>query len=103
MRTSSAQSYEEATAPLEETPQHEDEEEFSLHFQLGELKLGLAEIRDKMEDLRTGQSRSRGSGEPNRHTWSKPASPSAFLTSLTLSGSRGGGGASPSCTQVEAG
>lgn len=29
------------------------------------MKLGLSEIRDKMEDMRTGESRSRGSGEPN--------------------------------------
>ncbi|XP_056879910.1 E3 ubiquitin-protein ligase TRIM21-like isoform X6 [Takifugu flavidus] len=55
------QSYEEATAPLEETRQNDEDEEFSLHFQLGEVKLGLSEIRDKMEDIRTGERRSRGS------------------------------------------
>ncbi|XP_056879908.1 E3 ubiquitin-protein ligase TRIM21-like isoform X4 [Takifugu flavidus] len=57
------QSYEEATAPLEETRQNDEDEEFSLHFQLGEVKLGLSEIRDKMEDIRTGERRSRGSGD----------------------------------------
>lgn len=59
------QSYEEATAPLEETRQNDEDEDFSLHFQLGEMKVGLSEIRDKMEDMRTGESRPRGSGELN--------------------------------------
>lgn len=48
---------------MEENGQNDEDEDFSLHFQLAEVKLGLAEIRDKMEEVRTGTSRSRGSGE----------------------------------------
>ncbi|KAM9346188.1 bloodthirsty-related gene family, member 30 isoform 1-T2 [Symphorus nematophorus] len=56
------QSYEEATAPLAEDQQDEvDEDEFSLHFQLGEVKSALSEVKDKMEDIRMGEVRSRGS------------------------------------------
>ncbi|KAI3359602.1 hypothetical protein L3Q82_013786 [Scortum barcoo] len=56
------QSYEEATAPLSEEQEEEvDEEEFSLHFQLGEVKSSLSEVKDKMEDIRMGEVRSRGS------------------------------------------
>lgn len=39
------------------------DEEFSLHFRLGEVKSGLSEVRDKLDDIRTGEVRSRGSGE----------------------------------------
>lgn len=56
------QSYEDATAPLAEDEQ-KDEEEMSLHFELGEVKTGLSEVRDKMEDIRMGEVRTRGSGE----------------------------------------
>ncbi|XP_030264004.1 bloodthirsty-related gene family, member 30 isoform X3 [Sparus aurata] len=57
------QSYEEATAPLEEDQQNEmdDDEEFSLHFQLGEVKSALSEVKDKMDDIRMGEVRTRGS------------------------------------------
>ncbi|XP_036945950.1 E3 ubiquitin-protein ligase TRIM58-like [Acanthopagrus latus] len=57
------QSYEEATAPLAEDQQNEmdDDEEFSLHFQLGEVKSALSEVKDKMDDIRMGEVRSRGS------------------------------------------
>lgn len=57
------QSYEEATAPLEEDQQNEmdDDEEFSLHFQLGEVKSALSEVKDKMDDIRMGDVRTRGS------------------------------------------
>ncbi|XP_044037151.1 E3 ubiquitin-protein ligase TRIM21 [Siniperca chuatsi] len=57
------QSYEEATAPLAEDQQDEDEE-FSLHFQLGEVKSSLSEVKDKMDDIRMGEvpsTRSTGS------------------------------------------
>uniref|UniRef100_A0A3B4YDR6 Bloodthirsty-related gene family, member 30 n=1 Tax=Seriola lalandi dorsalis TaxID=1841481 RepID=A0A3B4YDR6_SERLL len=33
----------------------------SLHFQLGEVKSSLAEVKDKMDDIRMGEGRSRGS------------------------------------------
>lgn len=39
------------------------DEDFSLHFQLGDVKSGLSEARDKMDDIRMGEVRSRGSGE----------------------------------------
>lgn len=37
------------------------DEDFSLHFQLGDVKSGLSEARDKMDDIRMGEVRSRGS------------------------------------------
>ncbi|XP_070704359.1 E3 ubiquitin-protein ligase TRIM39-like [Pempheris klunzingeri] len=56
------QSFEEATAPLAEDQQDEvDEDEFSLHFQLAEVKSALSEVKDKMDDIRMGEVRSRGS------------------------------------------
>ncbi|XP_041813757.1 E3 ubiquitin-protein ligase TRIM47 isoform X2 [Chelmon rostratus] len=57
------QSYEKATAPLAEDQQDEvdEDEEFSLHFQLGEVKSSLSEVKDKMDDIRMGEVRSRGS------------------------------------------
>ncbi|XP_072224661.1 E3 ubiquitin-protein ligase TRIM58-like [Leuresthes tenuis] len=57
------QSYEEATAPLEEEQQdHVDEdEEFSLHFHLDEVKSALSEVKEKMDDIRMGEVRPRGS------------------------------------------
>ncbi|XP_076609063.1 bloodthirsty-related gene family, member 30 isoform X2 [Chaetodon auriga] len=57
------QSYEEATAPLAEDQHDEvdEDEEFSLHFRLGEVKSSLSEVKDKMDDIRMGEVRSRGS------------------------------------------
>lgn len=57
------QSFEEATAPLAEEQQEEVDEdaELSLHFQLGEVKSSLSEVKDKMDDIRMGEVRSRGS------------------------------------------
>lgn len=48
---------------MEENQQNDEEVELSLHLQLAEVKLGLSDIHDKMEEVRTGESRSRGSGE----------------------------------------
>lgn len=39
----------------------DDDEEFSLHFQLGEVKSALSEVKDKMDDIRMGEVRTRGS------------------------------------------
>ncbi|GAA6234704.1 E3 ubiquitin-protein ligase TRIM39-like [Lates japonicus] len=55
------QSFEEATAPLAEEENEVDEDQFSLHFQLGEVKSSLTEVKDKMDDIRMGEVRSRGS------------------------------------------
>ncbi|KAM9393602.1 bloodthirsty-related gene family, member 30 [Pholidichthys leucotaenia] len=57
------QSYEDATTPLAAEQQYDvdDDREFSLHFQLGEVKSRLLEVKDKMEDIRTGEVRPRGS------------------------------------------
>ncbi|KAK5914655.1 hypothetical protein CgunFtcFv8_009078 [Champsocephalus gunnari] len=52
------QSYEEATSPLGEEQQGEEEEpDLSLHFQLGEVKSCLLEVKEKMEDVRMGEAR----------------------------------------------
>ncbi|KAK1878125.1 E3 ubiquitin-protein ligase TRIM39 [Dissostichus eleginoides] len=56
------QSYEEATSPLGEEQRGEEEPDFSLHFQLGEVKSSLLEVKEKMEDIRMGEVRPRGSG-----------------------------------------
>ncbi|XP_037648319.1 E3 ubiquitin-protein ligase TRIM21-like [Sebastes umbrosus] len=57
------QSFEEAAAPLEEQQEEvEEDERFFLHFQLGEVKSALSEVKDKMEDIRMGEVVSRGSG-----------------------------------------
>ncbi|XP_022607838.1 E3 ubiquitin-protein ligase TRIM39-like [Seriola dumerili] len=57
------QSFEEVAAPLAEDQLNEVDEdsELSLHFQLGEVKSSLAEVKDKMDDIRMGEVRSRGS------------------------------------------
>ncbi|XP_042361289.1 LOW QUALITY PROTEIN: E3 ubiquitin-protein ligase TRIM39-like [Plectropomus leopardus] len=57
------QSFEEATAPLEEEQQDEVDEdsEFSLHFQLGDVKSSLSEVKDKMDDIRMVEIQPRGS------------------------------------------
>nr|XP_046272480.1 E3 ubiquitin-protein ligase TRIM39-like isoform X2 [Scatophagus argus] len=57
------QSYEEATAPLSEDQQGDvdEDQEFSLHFHLGEVKSSLSDVKDKMEEIRMGGVRSRGS------------------------------------------
>ncbi|KAM7371418.1 hypothetical protein PAMP_008665 [Pampus punctatissimus] len=57
------QSFEEATAPLAEDQQDETDEDssFSLHFQLGDVKSSLTEVKEKMDDIRMGEVRSRGS------------------------------------------
>ncbi|XP_010774005.1 E3 ubiquitin-protein ligase TRIM21-like, partial [Notothenia coriiceps] len=55
-------SYEEATFPLGEEQRGEEEPDFSLHFQLREVKSSLLEVKEKMEDIRMGEVRPRGSG-----------------------------------------
>lgn len=58
------QSFEEATAPLSQgcNGSSGDDQDFSLHFQLGAVKRGLAEVKERLEDIRTGEVRNRGSG-----------------------------------------
>ncbi|KAM6966066.1 bloodthirsty-related gene family, member 30 [Tautogolabrus adspersus] len=60
------QSYEKATAPLSEDEEKErevdEDEEFSLHFPLVEVKSSLSEVKEKMDDIRMGEVRSRGTG-----------------------------------------
>ncbi|XP_056144347.1 E3 ubiquitin-protein ligase TRIM58-like [Lampris incognitus] len=59
------QRFEEATAPLstDANPQEEvdEESELTLHFQLGQVKSALVEVKEKMDDIKTGEVRSRGS------------------------------------------
>uniref|UniRef100_G3PPF6 Bloodthirsty-related gene family, member 30 n=1 Tax=Gasterosteus aculeatus aculeatus TaxID=481459 RepID=G3PPF6_GASAC len=57
------QSFNEATSPLSEEQEEVDVEDFSLHFQLMEVKSSLSDLKEKMEDLRTGDEVPRGSGE----------------------------------------
>ncbi|KAG7234935.1 hypothetical protein INR49_003576 [Caranx melampygus] len=55
-------SFEEAAAPLPDDQNNPGEDtEFSLHFELGDVKSSLAEVKDKMDDIRMGEGRSRGS------------------------------------------
>ncbi|KAL6102349.1 uncharacterized protein ACO6RY_01972 [Pungitius sinensis] len=55
------QSFKEATSPLSEEQEEVDVEEFSLHFQLVEVKNSLSDLKEKMDDLRTGEEVPRGS------------------------------------------
>ncbi|KAM3863933.1 bloodthirsty-related gene family, member 30 [Diretmus argenteus] len=59
------QSFEEATTPLaadSDLQEEEDEEsQLSLHFQLGDVKTLLAEVKEKMDDIRMGEVCSGGS------------------------------------------
>ncbi|XP_058509517.1 E3 ubiquitin-protein ligase TRIM58-like [Solea solea] len=55
------QSFEEATAPLDEDNKEDEDEELSLHFQLTEVKTSLSEVKDKMDDIRMGEEPTRGS------------------------------------------
>uniref|UniRef100_A0A3Q3ICE9 Bloodthirsty-related gene family, member 30 n=1 Tax=Monopterus albus TaxID=43700 RepID=A0A3Q3ICE9_MONAL len=79
------QSFEEATAPLEEEKEKEVDEdsEFSLHFQLGGVKSCLSDVRDKLDDIRMGEVRSRGSS-PNL----RGSSPSLRKSQWSLKGER---------------
>ncbi|XP_004556575.1 bloodthirsty-related gene family, member 30 [Maylandia zebra] len=54
--------YEATTAPLAEDlqAQADDDSQLVLHFHLGEVKLALSEVKEKMEEIRTGEIRSRG-------------------------------------------
>ena len=65
------QSFEEATVPLADDQQiHVDEDsEFSLHFHLAEVKSSLSEVKDKMDDIRMGEVRSRGFGGSCELSW----------------------------------
>ncbi|KAG7219074.1 hypothetical protein INR49_019348 [Caranx melampygus] len=55
-------SFEEAAAPLPDDQNNPGEDtEFSLHFELGDVKSSLAEVKDKMDDIRMGEGQSRGS------------------------------------------
>ncbi|XP_026181083.1 bloodthirsty-related gene family, member 30 [Mastacembelus armatus] len=57
------QNFEEAIAPLEDDKHDnvDEDSEFSLHFQLEEVKSALSEVKDKMDDIRMGEVRSGGS------------------------------------------
>lgn len=39
----------------------DEDEEYSLHFHLGDVKSSLSEVKEKMDDIRMGEVRSRGS------------------------------------------
>lgn len=39
----------------------DEESEFSLHFQLGEVKSSLVEVKEKLDEIRMGEVRCRGS------------------------------------------
>ncbi|XP_061740319.1 zinc-binding protein A33-like [Nerophis ophidion] len=48
------QSFEEAAAPLGDDRSLNVDDDFVLHFQLADVKVALAEVRDKMDYIRTG-------------------------------------------------
>ncbi|XP_045899591.1 E3 ubiquitin-protein ligase TRIM39-like isoform X5 [Micropterus dolomieu] len=77
------QTYDEATAPLVEDWQEEDEDEehFSLHFQLGEVKSSLSEVKDKMDDIRMGEVNS----TPQRYAKSRGSVPELMFAESMLS------------------
>lgn len=57
------QSFEEAVAPLTEDQQDDvdEEDDFSLHFYLLDVKNGLSDVKEKMDDIRMSEGRPRGS------------------------------------------
>ncbi|XP_028268111.1 bloodthirsty-related gene family, member 30 [Parambassis ranga] len=57
------QSIEEAVTPLAADQQDDVDEDsaLSLHFHLGDVKNNLSEVKEKMDDIRMGEVRSRGS------------------------------------------
>lgn len=56
------QSFKDATAPLDDDQQDDvDEDELSLHFNLTDVKSSLSEAKEKIDDIRMGEVRSRGS------------------------------------------
>lgn len=59
----SPQSFDSATAPLEEDQLSnlDSDSDFSLHFHLVDVKSSLTEVKEKMEDIRMGSDMSRSS------------------------------------------
>lgn len=59
------QSFDKATAPLDQdcngSSGDDQDQDFSLHFQLGAVKNSLADVKERLEDIRTGEVRARGS------------------------------------------
>ncbi|XP_068605492.1 E3 ubiquitin-protein ligase TRIM39-like [Brachionichthys hirsutus] len=57
------QSFDEAATPLAEVRRDDvdETEDISLHFHLGDVKSSLSEVKDKMDEIRMGEARSRGS------------------------------------------
>ncbi|XP_054616516.1 zinc finger protein RFP-like isoform X2 [Dunckerocampus dactyliophorus] len=55
------QSFEEAATPLGDNQPFNVDDDFVLHFHLDDVKAALAEVKDKMDDIRMGGVYSRGS------------------------------------------
>ncbi|XP_028311891.1 bloodthirsty-related gene family, member 30 isoform X2 [Gouania willdenowi] len=55
------QSMEDCCPVCEEHQDEDDEPSFSLSLQLSDVKIGLSDVRDKMDDIHMGEGRSRGS------------------------------------------
>lgn len=53
----------------------DDRDDYSLHFQLGAVKSGLVDVKERLEDIRTGDFRARGSGETQQEGWRAPTPP----------------------------
>ncbi|XP_076015537.1 bloodthirsty-related gene family, member 30 [Genypterus blacodes] len=70
------QSFSEATAPLSEESEEEvdEESEFSLQFQLGEVKSSLVEVKEKLDEIRPGEVRSVGPRASRGSVWSLDSS-----------------------------
>lgn len=61
-----------------------DHDDFSLHFQLGAVKSGLADVKERLEDIRTGEFRARGSGKTRGRLLLLPVLLLFFLSQLLL-------------------
>ncbi|KAM9843353.1 bloodthirsty-related gene family, member 30 [Aulostomus maculatus] len=55
------QSFQDAAAPLAEDLQDDADDDLTLHFQLADAKSALAEVKEKMDEIRMGAGRTRGS------------------------------------------
>ena len=63
VRVRVVQNFDQTMAPLAAAsdPQAEAESKLSLHFNLTDIKSALTDVRERMDEIRTGNTRSRGS------------------------------------------
>ncbi|KAF7227391.1 E3 ubiquitin-protein ligase TRIM7 [Nothobranchius furzeri] len=87
------QSFEDATAPLDVKQQDDvddDVSDFSLHFQLDNLKSALLEVKDKMDEILVGEPRPRASRGSRGSRGSRDAlSPTDLMAAESMLSLRG--------------